>query len=252
MERLGDILTRTLQTVQPAMGFRPVAVSRPKMVLAATINELPSDAAAFLKGADLVIFGEDISPKQIKSTLKRALQVPWGLWLKEGSQPLEAGSAAADFVLFDPGKTGLDLMSEEKLQRIISVDASLDNALLHTISSLPVEAVYLLRYSSAELSWLELMQLRRLSELINKPLLVPVAITTPGLQLRTLWEAGVDGVVIAAAAAGEIGEFRRMLDGIDLPARRKWHRARPTVPQIGLTAAVRREEEEEEEEVEEE
>ena len=248
MPRLGDMLTKALQTMPPAMGFRPTAVSKPRLVLAATMNQLPPDAAEFLKGADIVVFGEDISPKQIKSALKKALQVPWGIWLKEGSQPAEAESANADFVVFDPGKTSLDLMASEKLQRIISIDASLDNALLQSIGSLPLEAVYVLRYSSAELSWLELMQLRRLSELIVKPLLIPVAITTPAIQVRTIWEAGADGVVIAATAPGEIGEFRRMLDGIELPARRKWHRVRPTVPKIGLIPAVHREEEEQEEE----
>ena len=170
-------------------------------------------------------------------------------WLDGSPQAArQAESAGADFLAFDPAKTGLDTVGEN-VGKVISIDASFENALLHSMSELPFEAVILRREAQNTVTWLDLMHFRRLADAITKPLLVPLAPDAGPALLKALWEAGVDGVIVEALAAGEIQKLRRSMDELDLPARRKWLRVRPLVPLVTQSPGpVQREEEEQEEE----
>ena len=251
MSRFGDILRKSLHTAPSSLGFRPSAATKPRMVLVAALNELPDDFGLWVEGADAVIVGAGLKVKEIKASAK-VIQAPWGIWLNGSSQAArQAEAAGADFVAFEPDKTGLDILASEKLGKIISVDASIENALLYSINELPVEAVYLKREPRGAVTWLELMQFRRLADLIAKPMLVPVAPDTSPAHLKALWEAGVDGVLITALAAGELAEIRSGMDEMALPARKKWLRARPLVPVMSPVPSLTQREEEEEEDEEE-
>jgi len=227
MSRLGDALRKALHTTPPAMGFRPTAPTKPHMALIGVFSEIPG-TAVWIQGADAVIFDASLKPKELKSFAKN-MSVPWGILL-DGSSSRLAEAASADFVVFDPNKTGLEIISNDDLGKIIVIEPSCDNSLLHGIGELPVEAVYLKRAPLDVFTWLDLMQCRRLADLITKPLLIPIAQDTPPAHLKALWEAGADGVVVAATEESSLKDMRRSIDGLNLPPRRKWLRARPLVP----------------------
>jgi hypothetical protein len=127
----------------------------------------------------------------------------------------------------------------------------MENVLLHSANELPIEAICLEREPQNDITWLDLMQFRRLSELVFKPLIVPVAPDISPLQIKALWETGVDALLVAALARDEIQGIRQKMDDLMLPARRKWLRARPLVP-VMSSAPPSAEHEEEEQEAEDE
>jgi hypothetical protein len=250
MSRFGDTMRKALNTTPPALGFRPAASAKPRMLLVAAINELSDDITALVEGADAVILNNNIKIKEAKS-LAKSITIPWGAWIDGGAQSArQAETAGADFLIFDPGVTGIDIMSNERTGKVLTIDVCLENALLHGVNELPVDAIYLRREPGSAITWLDLMQFRRLADMIVKPLLVPIAPDVPMNHLKTLWETGVDAVVISARP-GAIAEIRQGMDGLSLPARRKWLRARPLVPVISSSPASAQHEEEPEEEDEE-
>ena len=64
------------------------------------------------------------------------------------------------------------------------------------------------------IAWHHLMLFQRLANLLSKPLLVPVPLNITAGELKALWEAGVDGVVVEAGAeppAGGLKELRQAI-----------------------------------------
>jgi len=164
--------------------------------------------------------------------------VPWGISLGDNPQAIKlAESSRADFAVFDPSAS-LEMLAIEDLGKVMTVAGALDSALRHGAGELPIDAIYYLRQPQNDVTWLELMQFRRLADLIAKPLLVPVSPDITPAQLNEMWKAGVDGVVVAVTADA-IPEMRRRIDGLSLPARRKWLKARPLVPVISAEAPNR-------------
>jgi hypothetical protein len=252
MSRFGDTMRKALSTTPPALGFRPAASAKPRMLLVAAINEMSDDITALVEGADAVILGNNIKIKEAKN-LAKTITIPWGVWIDGGAQSArQAETAGADFLVFDPGVTGIDIMSNERPGKVLTVDVRLENTLLHGLNELPVDAIYLQREPGSAITWLDLMQFRRLADMIVKPLLVPVAPDVPMNQLKTLWDTGVDAVVIPALTAGAVAEKRQGMDGLALTPRRKWLRARPLVSVISSAPASTQQEAEPEEEEEEE
>ena len=248
MNRFGDTLRKALNTTPPALGFRPAAPARPRMVLVAGLNELSDEPESWIRGADAAIFGTNIKVRELKGVAK-TLGMPWGVWLDGSPQAAkQAESAGADFLAFDPAKTALDTAGEDA-GKVMAIEASFENSLLHSLGELPIEAVILRRDPQNALTWLDLMHFRRFADIIAKPLLVPLAPDAAPALFKALWEAGVDGVIVEALAAGEIQKLRRSMDALDLPARRKWLRVRPLVPLITQSPGpIQREEEEQDEE----
>jgi hypothetical protein len=86
----------------------------------------------------------------------------------------------------------------EKTGKILQVDSSMDDGLLHSLNDLPADAA-LVTDSFGEgdaLVWHHLMLLRHMALLISKPLivLVPAAVTED--ELKALWDAGIDAVMV--------------------------------------------------------
>lgn len=243
MSRLTDLLRQVLHATPPAMGFRPTTPTKPHMVLIAALDGSPSTGT--WQGAEAVILSATPKPRGFKS-LAKTIKVPWGIWLSDVSS-LQTETAQADFVVFEPDKAGLSLMLNNDLGKIMAIEPSCESALLHGISELPVDAIYLKRAPQEAITWLDLMQCRRLSDLIAKPLLVPIAPDTPPAQLTTLWETGVDGIVVTSTEENTLNNLRLEMDKLNLPARRKWLRAHPLVPLVSPTSSITHHEEEEEE-----
>jgi hypothetical protein len=96
------------------------------------------------------------------------------------------------------------------------------------------------------------MQIQRLANLVVKPLLVTAPLNLAPGELKALWEAGVDGLVVAAGdgeLAARLKELRQSVSELPPRTSRKRGRAEALLPRVsGATGKVAEEEEEEEEE----
>src|SRR4030042_6371933 len=112
-------------------------------------------------------------------------------------KPVEAGY---DFVVFPASSRVLATPQDDKVGKILQVESSLGEGLLRAVNDLPVDAVLAANaYEVGDsLAWHHLILFQRLANLLATPLLVPAPLNVTASELKALWEAGVDGVVVEA------------------------------------------------------
>ena len=161
--------------------------------------------------------------------------------------------AGGDFVVF-PASAALALPEDDKVGKILQVEASLSEGLLKVVNELPVDAVLIASEPAGEplLTWHHLMLFHRFADLLTKPLLVSIPLNTTADELQGLWKTGVDGVVVEVGIgqpAGRLKELRQIIDKLTFPSRqqKKVEALLPHLAEKTGTAADEEEEEEEEE-----
>jgi len=175
-----------------------------------------------------------------------------------GAEALRAASrAVTDFVIFPAATTPLAALQSGEVGKILEIDASLSEGLLRATNDLPVDAVLLggEQLLASALTWQFLVLVRRLADLLNKPLLVPVPSEITSAELQALWEAGVKGIVALVGLVqpkDRIKELRQTIDRLTFPSPRKGEKPEPRLYRIGQETGREPAEEEEEEEEEEE
>ena len=107
--------------------------------------------------------------------------------------------AGGDFIVL-PASTALAIPEDEKVGKILQVEASLSEGLLRAVNELPVDAVLVADEPGEEssLTWHHLMLFQRFADLLTKPLLVSIPLQVTDNELQVLWKTGVDGVVVEA------------------------------------------------------
>jgi hypothetical protein len=126
--------------------------------------------------------------------------VPWGL----AGAPDKAGGLprGCDFTVLP--LTGLTAAAPagEETGKLIEIEASLDDGLLRAVNDLPVDAVVAADAleESGPLTWHRLMILAHVRHLINKPVIVPAAADISEADVKSLWDAGFDGIMVTAPA----------------------------------------------------
>jgi hypothetical protein len=240
MSRFADKLKNALQVAPPSMGFfRSAQVSaKPRMLLVAwTGMDDAEKSPAMLEGADAAVLVPSKAPaaKTLKALAKLLGETPWGLWLEGDAQNLKTlENAGVDFVVFAPDKMPLASAGEEKPGRVVGIPLDLEDSLVRTVSELPVDAVIINSPGSAPLTFQDLMRFRRLGDWISKPLLAVVPASLSGGEIKALWDAGIDALVVSLTAENQAAfkELRTTLDGLTLTAKRKWMKQRAIVPVI--------------------
>jgi hypothetical protein len=245
------------------MGFRAArpASSGPRILLIASLAKIEdtSRLADGIDGADAVLFRlakSGLDANKIKKIAASLPNIPWGGWLddidtKKLAALVEAG---CDFVVFPAASRVLATPQDDKVGKILQVEPSLGEGLLRAVNDMPIEAVLAADVCEADepILWHHLMILQRLANLLSKPLLVtaPSAITAD--ELKALWEAGVDGVVVEADTGHptKIKELRQAIGKLKFPASRKRGKTEALLPRIGGEVSTITPEEEEEEEEE--
>ena len=78
----------------------------------------------------------------------------------------------------------------------------MDDGLLRTINDLPVDAVVIADSleDAGPLVWHRLMILRHVAHLVTRPVIVPVPADIGRDDLESLWEAGIEGIIVDADA----------------------------------------------------
>ncbi|MGA3093828.1 MAG: hypothetical protein ABSD79_00345 [Dehalococcoidales bacterium] len=240
MSRFADNLKNALQVAPPAMGFfrSAQASTKPRMLLVAwagldEVEKLPS----LLQGADAAVLVPSKTPaaRTLKALAKSLGDMPWGLWTEGDTQNLKSlESAGVDFVVFAPDKMPLAATGEEKPGRVVGIPLDLEDSLARTVSELPVDAVIINSPGTAPLTFQDLMRFRRLGDWISKPLLAVVpALLTEG-EIKALWDAGIDALVVSLTAENQADfkALRNTLDETALTTKRKWMKARAIVPVV--------------------
>jgi hypothetical protein len=255
MSKFVEKLKRASQAVASPMGFgRGKSVSiKPGILLVASLARANvSDLADLVAGADagLINIAE---PGRGGTALRKYAEavpdIPWGGWLRgdkwQRSHKIKALSG--DFVIFPAASTPLGVLEDTGLGKILEVEATLNEGMLRAIDELPVDGVLLAaKYQDgASLTWQQLMLFQRLGELVAKPLLVTVPLKVAAGELKMLWEAGVDGVIVemGAGQAGGLRKLREATDKLSFPSQKRRGRVKARLPRIGASADIESEEE---------
>ncbi len=254
MSKLIDRLAQTAETVSLPMGFRAtrLAPTRPKMVLVVyvepAVNITP--LVDYVSSADAAVIAQTSTAKDIGRSLPDTV---WGLWLEEKSRPQTKGSieAGADFVIL-PLYSEFSLPGIEKAGKILLAEPSMSEGLIRTLNELPADAVLLAgdEEERAAITWHQLMLCQRFADLLSKPLLLAVPASVNCEELKALWKAGVNGVVISVKTvkqAERLKELRQIINAADFAARPR-KKAAALLPRMGEETSTTAADEEEEEE----
>lgn len=261
MSKFIERLNEALHPAPQPMGFgRRSSESKKKrgiLLVAALDKPYTEGLADIVGGADGVLLPVDSIPGSGEQTVKAIDGIPCGESLTSGDvSKLEAISKnGCDFVIFRADKMGLGLIQYEKMGKILEVDARIEDGILRTVSTLPVDAIFV-RHEESEPSYFtfqDLMVFRHFTDFVSKPVMITVDAPLTEKEILALWEAGVDAMVVATGpgAAGEtLKKLRQEIDKVTFPAQRRVSKREAVVPSI--TPEAPREEKEEEEDGDEE
>jgi hypothetical protein len=142
----------------------------------------------------------------------------------------------------------VEAVSKEGPGRIIKIDPSLDQGLARAINVLPLQVDGVLVDGEEPLITIErLLIYRRFAELLDKPLLVTLGSSVTGDELRSLYEVGVNGVVLPQGLPAEaFADLKKTIAGLPKTVKRRT-RAAAVLPRLGGQLEGEAEEEEEEE-----
>ena len=258
MSRFIDKLNQVSRVAPQSMGFRraQLASEKPKILLIANLAQASiNNLADYVVGADaglLRIPKLSSGAKTLREMSQAVPDIPWGGWLGNVDQSgiKQMAKAGYDFVVFPAANTPLALLQDDKIGKILEVEALLSEGLLRAVNELPVDAVLIAAEREGEyfLTWRHLMLFQRFADLLTKPLLASIPLNVTANEFQALWEAGVDGVVIEVGAgqpADRLKKLRQVIDKLAFPSQRKRGRAEALLPHIGREASIVTEEEEE-------
>ena len=262
MSRLIDELHRVARDTSQPIGFRAArpAASEPRILLIASLAysgdiDRLSDCVA---GADAILLRlakQRLTATTLKKMTESLPDMPWGGYLediiaKKVEILVEAG---CDFVVFPEASRISATPQDDKIGKILQVESSLGEGLLRAINDLPVDAVLATdAYQAGDsIAWHHLINIQRLANLLTKPFLTQVPLNVTDSELKVLWEAGVDGVVVEADTTkpGGLQELRRAISELAPRSERKRGKAEALLPRVGgeEKMAIPDEEEEEDE-----
>lgn len=256
MSKFAEKLRRTYLGSAPSMGFRKSAeAGPPPLLIIANLTKASLTEAKAIAGADIdagVVSSQDINAKSFGQLTKAMGDIPVGLSLEsadknEISKLIEFGS---DFVVFGL-KTPLEAVNKEGVGKILKIEPSLDQGLVRAINGLPLAVDGVLVTGEESLITFErLLVCQRFAELLAKPLLVTLGSPVTAGELKSLYEAGVNGLVLPQGFPAEVfADLKKMVGSLSRTAKRKT-RGAALLPRLGGEPEAEAEEKEEEEEEE--
>jgi hypothetical protein len=225
MSKLADLIRQTTRIEGRRLGFGSgSAKKQPSLALAAIVPERwgqsVSEAAA--AGADVFLLTGRPSDSDVRDAIAKSQDRPCGLAAPEadGDRLKKFHDAGIDFVVLDTTAPA-SALNHEKLGFVLQARDDLTDIQLRTLESLQLDALYL-DTSPSPLTIARLMDLRRVSGLARKPLLLSARPDAQEDDLITLRDSGVSLIAVDMKEKGAADALKRLRGVIDgLPERRK-------------------------------
>ncbi len=244
IDRLKQLTEGVPQPIGFRLGAKPAARLRIQLIglLTKTKFDLPADSLA---EADAVIMtnAEKAAEETLAALSGENQGIPVGVKLPAGM------TAGMDFVVFNSTQP-ISAFPDKKTGKILTLDREMPDGMLRTVNALPVDAVLVDgEINNEAVTYQDLLNIRRLTGAISKPLLLKVEAGISSGDLQACWEAGVDGLVveIAGDAAETLMKLRKIIDSLEFPDKNRKERLTPTLPRIAPEPPKHEEEEEEDE-----
>ena len=243
MGELLDKLERASRGATTPLGFAS-AVKREKIAPMLLLGALAAgDAAGAKLASDGVLDGAIVvgtggaNKADVDRSVAALAGVTVGVWLDE-AQP--GGPDGTDFEVFSSEATPAGALSGEGRTTVMQVVPELDDSLLRTIESLPVDAFLVSLADAGSLTVRQLMRLARVRSVTSRWILVHVASLPTKEELEQLRDAGAVAVVVdlagvTAAALKATHELLRELP--HEPTKRKKVRGVVTIPAAAAPAS---------------
>lgn len=227
------------------MGFRASSASPvQRMLIIASITQIKAKAAIQPAGFEvnaMLIQGQNLKGeiKNIKQIANQSAGIPLGIWFESMAEvdARELREAGVDFLVFTVSQAPAALLQED-IGKVVKIDLNYDDRLINTIEQLAIDAVLIdFTENKGAMNILQIMNCQRIAGLISKPLLIATQQELARDEVKSLWEAGVNGFIIEARE-----EDRQGLDNLcrvikDLPPiARKTKGRRVSLPNSGQIA----------------
>lgn len=244
MSKLLEKLERISEGSGQPIGFG-AAVNRTKIAPMLIIASVPAADAQLSgvigkEGIDAVLITVENLAKDKKVLAKidnTEMSVPWGVYMdavnkEEIEQLIGMG---CDYVIFGPARTQATILNEDRIGKVLTIDPTLTDSMIRTISRLSVDAVFLSPVSKEEPHFTvqQLMVYERLAGGTGKHLLAAFPSGKPPADIESLWGLGVRGVAIDLTSEQLEQRLTQIKEAIQkLPSTRKKpkEKIRPTLP----------------------
>lgn len=255
MSKFVDKLKRASRSSVTTIGFHPsIAESRdPAILLIAGLSGTQVKEARIVAEANAdagLILSDEPSGKAVRQMVEAVGDVPLGVLVRDMNEQKmdELADSGSDFVVFDI-KAAASVLHKEKLGKFLAIEPSLDQGLVRAINSLEVDGVFVGVPGGDSMITVErLLVYRRFVELLEKPVIAALPASVTKAELRSLWQAGICGVVTSLTqSAAALTEVRKMIG--DLPRGPRGRRAKAGVALPHYDVEVAGEEDEEQENI---
>ena len=242
MSKLATLLRRVGRTEPAPFGFAMAAAraKSPGMIVAVRLDDLSPDAAAKATkaGAGVLLFDGD---PQVDAETIRAItggsEVPCGLHLTKPAvdSPSTARALGIDYVEIDDTNAPAAMLLDDEMGFVLAVEDGASDTLLRTLESTSLDALYAGEVGSPFTIGRQL-ELRRISGLARKPLLLHSNDVLSSEDLECLRDSGVAAIVVDSSRNLEkqLTALRKNVDAMRPSSRRRGDRqdASPTLPGV--------------------
>jgi hypothetical protein len=258
MSRLIKKLNCVRQPEPQYMGFIPndVSLEKSRMQIIAQVKaEILENIGDQLKSADGVLIESTAAAdnKAAEKFCQSEDSIPAGRRIKDiGEKSLKKVlESPCDFVVFD-ATVPVSVTKNKKVGRILELDINLNEGILRTVSELPVDAAIIsIDSEGSSLTIQNLMLIQRVANMVNKPILVSVSDEISVVELQSLWDIGICGLVFRISDQKSVGNLKDILDKIanlETPSFKKKSKMTAILPQSRTEKAAIEEDDGEEEE----
>lgn len=253
IDRLKQLAEGTPQPIGFRLGMK--SNSRLRMQLIGLISGNDHDIKTNeISGADAVILGPTakLTAESVSSLVQDNAEKPLGMHFSTGmvSEVKSLIEAGTDFAIFSPDLP-ISVVTGKSTGKILNIDPSQTDTRLRTVNGLAVDAVLAgYQFQNSAVTWQDLIEIQRLTGIINKPFLLNIPANITANELQSLWNAGVDGVIvdITTDSAATLKQVRDIISKLEFPDNKQREQLTPSVPRMAAETAVKKDDEEEEEE----
>jgi len=243
---------KSLSREAAPIGFRSAGPSgqQPPLLIIGRPS-MPADSPDFSAGAltgidGAFMPGKGLTAGALKRLIETSPEVAFGFTI-EGVDPagfnglVEAG---ADFIVFSL-KAAAPVLETKKPGKFLELPGDTEAAKVMTAAELaPIIDGVVISGTGPTITLEYLLACRRAVRLFDVPVMVEVPASATEAEIRCLWEAGADGIIIGDT--GALTGIKKTVESLPKGGRRQWgskSKTRPVLPRLGESTATAEEDE---------